>query len=140
MEHPKDDYTIKKKPEMMSTYDTKIRIAKENEEKLQRITAMTINDDEPDEMGPDEYSGRRIHCWVLIKAGKRGVKEHIFIEPTTGRMYPINASPYLKVDAAFNNRNFWVNMKLESKVADVNFDEMDTSMNWEYVMLDTMGE
>jgi hypothetical protein len=31
-------------------------------------------------------------------------------------------------------------MKLESKVADLNFDEMDTSMNWEYVMLDTMVE
>ena len=31
-------------------------------------------------------------------------------------------------------------MKMESKVADVNFDEMDTSMNWEYVMLDTMTD
>lgn len=27
---------------------------------------------------------------------------------------------------------------MDSKVADINFDEMDTSMNWEYVMLDTM--
>jgi len=29
--------------------------------------ALTIDDDEPDEMGADPYTGRRIHCWVMIK-------------------------------------------------------------------------
>lgn len=91
-------------------------------------------------MGADQYAGRRIHCWVFVKAGKRGVDRNIFIEPSTGRIYPLNESPYLTVDAVFNNRNFWINMKLESKVADLNFDEMDNSMNWEYVMLDTMAD
>ena len=38
-------------------------------------------------MGPDPYAGRRIHCWVLVKAGKRNVEKHIFIEPSTGRIY-----------------------------------------------------
>lgn len=75
-----------------------------------------------------------------MKAGKRGVDRNLFIEPSTGRVYPLNESPYLTVDAVFNNRNFWINMKIESKVADLNFDEMDNSMNWEYVMLDTMAD
>ena len=91
-------------------------------------------------MGPDNYAGKRIHCWILLKAGKRGVERNIFIEPASGRIYQLTESPFLAVDAVFNNRNFWINMKLESKVADLNFDEMDTSMNWEYVMLDTMVE
>ena len=62
-------------------------------------------------MGPDPYAGKRIHCWVMIKAAKRDVPKTIFIEPTTGRVYQLDTSPYLTVDAVFNHRNFWVNMK-----------------------------
>ena len=32
---------------------------------------MTIDDDEPDPLPPDEFLGRRIHCWVLLRKGKR---------------------------------------------------------------------
>lgn len=49
--------------------------------------ALTIDDDEPDETAPDLYIGRRIHCWVLVKKGKRGVTEDVFVEPSTGRSY-----------------------------------------------------
>lgn len=38
-------------------------------------------------MGPDPYAGRRIHCWIMIKAAKRDVPKTIFVEPTTGRVY-----------------------------------------------------
>lgn len=31
-------------------------------------------------------------------------------------------------------------MKYDSPVRDINFNEMNTSMNWEYVMLDTLVE
>ena len=44
------------------------------------------------------------------------------------------------MDSVFNHRNFWVNMKYDSPVRDINFNEMNTSMNWEYVMLDTLVE
>ncbi|CAD8138022.1 unnamed protein product [Paramecium pentaurelia] len=135
-----NEFAILPKEEIISKYDTKIQKQKEEFEKEQRRIALTIDDDEPDQMGQDYYAGRRIHCWILLKAGKRGVERNLFIEPSTGRIYQINESPFLAVDAVFNNRNFWINMKLESKVADLNFDEMDTSMNWEYVMLDTMVE
>lgn len=40
----------------------------------------------------------------------------------------------------FNHRNFWVNMKYDSLVKDLNFNEMNMSLNWEYVMLDTLME
>lgn len=40
----------------------------------------------------------------------------------------------------FNHKNFWVNMKYDCAVKDINFNEMNTSMNWEYVMLDTLVE
>ncbi|CAD8046319.1 unnamed protein product [Paramecium sonneborni] len=135
-----NEFAILPKEEIISKYDTKIQKQKEEYEKEQRRIALTIDDDEPDQMGQDFYAGKRIHCWILLKAGKRGVERNLFIEPSTGRIYQINDSPFLAVDAVFNNKNFWINMKLESKVADLNFDEMDTSMNWEYVMLDTMVE
>lgn len=53
-------------------------------------------------------------------------------------MYPLTSSQYECVDAVFNNLNFWINMKPECEVKDLNFDEMDSSLNWEYVMLDTL--
>jgi hypothetical protein len=62
-----NEFAILKKPEILSKFDTKKaehdRLKKEEEERI----ALTIDDDEPDEMGPDPYAGRRIHCWVLIK-------------------------------------------------------------------------
>lgn len=46
-----------------------------------------------------------MHCWVLLKAGKRGVEKNIFIEPSTGRLYYPNGvdCPYEAIDAVFNN-------------------------------------
>lgn len=72
--------------------------------------------------------------------GKREVKENLFIEPTTGRIYPTQYNPYQSVDAVFNNRNFWINMKPGLDVKELNFDEMNSSVNWEYIMLDTINK
>ena len=76
----------------------------------------------------------------MLKAGKRNVERNIFIEPSTGRFYYPDGvdCPYLSIDAVFNNKNFWINMHPEMEIKDINFEEMDTSLNWEYVMLDTM--
>jgi hypothetical protein len=48
-----------------------------------------IDDYEPNKMGLDEHRCRRKHAWVLVKAGKRGVESHYFIEPSTGRFYDV---------------------------------------------------
>ena len=43
---------------------------------------------------PDELEGRRVHCWVLVRAGKREVAEDVFVEASTGKVRPTS-------DAAF---------------------------------------
>ena len=97
--------------------------------------ALTIDDDEPDELVPDLFLGRRIHCWVLLKkGGKRGLQQDLFIEPSTGRIYDTKSSPYLLVDAIFNHTNFWIHMQPKHRVEDIKFELYET-MAWEYVML-----
>lgn len=135
----KNEFAIIKKPEIDSKFDKKAAEDKIKLEEERRYQAIHINDDEPDELGPDLYIGQRMHAWVLLKKGKRDVKETVFIEPTTGRIYPLQFNPYTSVDCLFSNRNFWINMKPESQVKDLNFDEMNSSPNWEYVMLDTIS-
>ncbi len=139
-ENKPNEFTIQKKPEIESKFDQKTIEEKKKYEAERRYQAMHIDDDEPDELGPDYYIGQRMHCWVLLMKGKREVKESVFIEPSTGRIYPFSFNPYQSVDAVFNNRNFWINMKPGLEVKDVNFDEMNSSASWEYVMLDTINK
>lgn len=60
------------------------------------------------------------------------VTEDKFIEPSTGKIYDIKKSPYLLVDAVFNNQNFFIQMEPKHKVDEINFDF--ASMSWEYIM------
>eukprot|EP00976_Prorocentrum_cordatum_P094870 1189958-Prorocentrum_minimum.AAC.2 len=61
--------------------------------------------------------GRRVHCWVLVMAGKREVAENYFVEPSTGRCYPCNGSPYEGVEFIWNHTNFWVNMQVNNSAS-----------------------
>ena len=58
---------------------------------------------------------------MLLKKGKMGVTEDTFIEPSTGKIYDINKSPYLLVDAIFNHTNFFIHMQPKHKVDEINF-------------------
>eukprot|EP01039_Chlorochromonas_danica_P012943 gene12943-14923_t len=62
-----------------------------------------------------------VHCWVMVKAGRREVPENIFVEPSTGRVYRPQRSPYYAVEAVWNNTNFHVNGDLDRRVADMDF-------------------
>ncbi|EGR28306.1 hypothetical protein IMG5_178860 [Ichthyophthirius multifiliis] len=134
----KNVFVINKKQMPYSKWDKKIQDKLESQIKEKQKLLVTIDDDEPDELLADPYEGQRIHCWVLIRPGKRGVKKNIFVEPSTGRVYDPLESPYESVDCVFNNKNFWINMQQNLNVKNLNFDEMDISLNWEYVMLDTL--
>lgn len=69
---------------------------------------------------PSDGKHKRMHAWVLVRSGKRDVKEHVFIEPTTGRIYAVNASPYIAIESVWNHVNFWVNTaQFEEKVSQV---------------------
>ena len=59
----------------------------------------------------DRFDGKRKHAWVVLRAGKREVPEDIFVEPSTARQYPIDASPYQGLECVFNAVNYWVNMQ-----------------------------
>jgi len=66
---------------------------------------------EEEDGGVDDLAGRRVHCWVMVMAGKREVGENFFVEPSTGRTYACNNSPYEGVEFIWNHTNFWVNMQ-----------------------------
>lgn len=62
---------------------------------------------------------KRVHAWVLVRAGPRDVQTHTFLEPTTGRAYPVSNNPYLGVESIWNKNNFWVNVENEKTPSNV---------------------
>jgi hypothetical protein len=62
---------------------------------------------------------KRVHAWVLVRAGPRDVQTHTFLEPSTGRAYPVSNSPYLGIEAIWNKNNFWVNVENEKLPSEV---------------------
>jgi len=88
----------------------------------------------PNNSGAEENT-KCVHAWVLIRAGKRDVKEHLFLEPSTGRAYSVLNSPYLGVENVWNNVNFWILLNNEvEKVSEVNFDFANETL-WEYLFI-----
>jgi len=64
-------------------------------------------------------SSKCIHAWVLVVAGKRDVKEHVLLEPSTGRAYSVINSPFVSIEGLWNNVNYWVNLNPEKKISEV---------------------
>jgi hypothetical protein len=65
----------------------------------------------PIEAEHDPLQGRRVHCWVVVRPGRRGVEELLHVEPSTGRVFKAPQAPFLHVDCTFNHKNVWVNMQ-----------------------------
>ena len=64
------------------------------------------------------------------------MSETVFIEPTTGRKYAIDNSPYHNIQAIFNHRNFWINLDPKREVDEMNLEfQEDINGEWEYVMI-----
>ncbi|GBG34883.1 Dynein regulatory complex subunit 7 [Hondaea fermentalgiana] len=88
----------------------------------------------------DPIANERVHCWILVRAGKRQLDKTFFLEPTTGKLYDLRGSPYLGVEAVWNNKNYWVNMQNESD------DPMNISYNleltehWEHIFVDSLSQ
>ena len=65
------------------------------------------------------------------------MEENIFIEPTTSRKYPIDASPYQGLECVWNHVNYWVNMQTGmqlgapgKQIRGINID-LDNRKHWE---------
>ena len=125
-----------------SKFDDALKSKAEEELKQKAKTETEITDDEPEYEKPDPYRGKRLHSWILIKRGKRDVKENFFIEATTGRKYTLKNHPYHNVEGIFNNRNFWVNMRPDLPIDKIGIEDFDIKekceKEWEYVMLPTV--
>ena len=83
----------------------------------------------------DPLSGKRVHCWVLVRGGKRDVPEMLFVEPSTARTYPVSSSPYLGIEAVWNAKNYWVNMQVEKDIIGHSYDFANNDL-WEFVFID----
>jgi len=75
------------------------------------------------------------HCWVLVKAGrgKKDVEEDVFVEASTGVIYPVDKSPYSKVDSVCNDKNCLVNVGEDN----VDVFDFDNSKQWVSVLPET---
>jgi len=86
----------------------------------------------------DALYGKRVHAWILVRAGRRDVKENLFIEPTTGRVYPTGRCPYLGIESIWNAKNYWVNTKPEEGLKNLDYDlDNASSGSWEFVYIST---
>lgn len=80
-----------------------------------------------------DMEDKRDHAWVLVCAGPRELKEHVFIEPSTGRVYSTTNSPYLGIEAVWSAKQYYVNMQGfngTKRVSEMTFDVMNAS-KWE---------
>lgn len=96
-------FKVEKKAPHRSEYDDAMDEKKKAEEHAAFLKAITIDDDEPDYEQEDNYGRSRVHAWVLLNKGQREMQYPFFIEPTTGRRYEIDNSPYYSIQAIFNH-------------------------------------
>lgn len=83
---------------------------------VQAAAESTGADIHDDIRGYDPLEGQRVHAWVLVRSGRRGVSESVFVEPSTGQVYPLEESPYFTIESVWNHENVWVNMQTQALV------------------------
>jgi hypothetical protein len=94
----------------------------------------------------DKHQGKRHHCWVLVRGGKRSMEGFKFIEPSTGMIYDTSEpSPYGEITAIFNDQNYFVklpksaNRGVKSSSSDQQQQQSFDTLNhtiWECVFVD----
>ncbi|KAG7389750.1 hypothetical protein PHYPSEUDO_009670 [Phytophthora pseudosyringae] len=114
-----------------SKYLERLDVAeKERLEKTRRVLDYSFGENDEDE---DPLEGKRAHAWVLIRAGKREVPEHFYLEPSTGRSYSLADSPYTSIESVWNHENYWVNM--QQQPVHLTLFDLSNPTDWEYVFL-----
>lgn len=90
----------------------------------------TTNEDDDDD---DPLEGKRAHAWVLVRAGKRDVAEHFFLEATTGTQYSVSDAPYMAIESVWNHENYWVNMQRQP--VGLTLFDLANATDWEFIFL-----
>lgn len=83
----------------------------------------------------DELHGKRVHAWVMVLAGKRMLEQTLFVEPTTGKCYKLDASPYFAIESLWNASNYWVNLQGPLPPSKLSYD-LYSPTKWEYLLVD----
>ena len=83
--------------------------------------------------GTETSHDKRVHAWVLLLSGKRSLGESSFIEPSTGRSYPLDSSPFYSIESVWNASNYWVNMQTNAPLAKIDFD-LTATAKWENLL------
>jgi hypothetical protein len=78
---------------------------------------------------------QRAHSWVMVRSGRREIKETVFLEPSTGRAFPATNSPYAAIESIFNHQNFWINTDLNIPVSELDFSMSADNGKWEYLFV-----
>jgi hypothetical protein len=126
------DVTLVSRSKFTSKYMEKQREQAEKEARsngrrmFQDYRAADDDDDDP-------LEGKRVHAWVLVRAGKRDVPEHFFLEATTGTRYSLREAPYVSIEAVWNHENYWVNMQPHPVYLTL-FD-LANPTDWEFIFL-----
>ena len=105
---------------------------KGEEPKSQVPTSIKFNNSEEQDVGG-------MHCWILVRGGKRGHESSCFVEATTGKVYRIDNSPYLSIDAMWNARNYFINMQKGLPIEELSFDILDSS-SWEFILIEPKAQ
>ena len=118
---------LKRRPNLESVFD-KAAAERAKQQPLKKFTAVSA---------PAAPVDRNMfHCWVHIRAGKRGVDKDRCFEPSTGMVFDPTVSDhlYFGVEAIFNHRNYFVNMCPALPLSELVFDMYDLSV-WEHIFL-----
>jgi hypothetical protein len=105
------DLTEKKRLESIDTFQLWVPDAPLDESKMMESEKLRV--------GGTNVECQHVHAWVLLRAGRRDIKEDTFVEASTGRVYNVKNSPYLGVEAIWNHISYYANSKLDMKVTDV---------------------
>jgi len=74
----------------------------------------------------------------LLRVGKRQVSHPMFIEPVSGRVYPVAESPFLGVESVWNHNNYFVNMQEDNLALDAKFSwKLQNPALWEFVFYES---
>ncbi|OQR93206.1 hypothetical protein THRCLA_22330 [Thraustotheca clavata] len=129
-EDVKDDYEVRKPTSKFMAMQEAKEEARRAEIAAMQDWTKCVEEDEDDDVA---LEGKRVHAWVLVRAGRREIIDHVFIEPSTGRLYPVGESPYLKIESIWNHQNYYVNMQ-PHKMFQLLYD-LNNATDWEYVFI-----
>ncbi|NXS43857.1 DRC7 protein, partial [Balaeniceps rex] len=127
-------YRVKPPPDLQSKFELQQEAKKKAETEAAQKNKEREEEKEVEKPKRDPLYGLRVHAWVLVLSGKRGVPETFFINPFTGNSHSTMDEHFLGIESVWNHRNYWVNMQdCWNGCKDLIFDLGD-AIRWEIML------